>query len=166
MWDGRKIVLCCVCLLLSMMPEMLGNSIYTALSEWNVQGPSMFSSGLRQMLSGGWGEDRCLSLEQVCPQVGSRLNSIAASISPNVPSHWPQRESLRSQTHPKGAEVICDFFWRKIIESLIIHAPLICKGNIQENWVTPWNGPSHHLKYHLHQKAKARKCMLLCRFMS
>ena len=27
-------------------------------------------------------------------------------------------------------------------------------GDTQENWVTPWNGPSHHLKYHLKLKTK------------
>ena len=148
MWVGRETALCCVCLLLSLMPETLGNSIYTALREWNVHGPRVFSSGLTQMLSGGWGEDRWLSLEQVCPQVGSRLNSITASISPNVPAHGPQRESLRSQTHPKGAEVICDFFLEKNNQKF----NNMCTSYMQGKH--PGNGPSHPLKYHLHQKAK------------
>lgn len=30
-------------------------------------------------------------------------------------------------------------------------------GEIQENWITPWNGPGHHLKFYPKLKTK-EKC--------
>ena len=38
--------------------------------------------------------------------------------------------------------------------SLISCRPSVYMGDNQENWVTPTNGPSNHLKYHLQLKSK------------
>ena len=112
------------------------------------------------------GEDKGVSPEQVCPPVESRSNSITASAQPSVLSHLPQRERWRSQTPPQGAEFIRDFvfFRRKTIRSLTTCVLPICKGDIQENWVTPWNGPSPHLKYRPQLKTRERKGMAAMQF--
>lgn len=111
---------------------------------------SVFSSGLRQMLSGGWEKTRSPWSKSALKWDLSR-NSITASISPNVLSFSLQRESLKAKLTQGSRSHL--WLLENSSESLITAFTSYIQEH-QENWVTPWNGPSHHLKYHLHQKQK------------